>query len=720
MNDNNINLDNVLQEIKNNNLPFVLLLLVLIIIVLVIVISDYFLFSRKNKKKKLVIERFEDNINVNKDLIEKNKNNIKSEPEYQKYYDEYKDKYKNYYDEQKKSIETSKKEINNYKQKYTEYKNKIGNLKNDFLSKLNTEKDKIKKQFSNNLKLSIPVIKDSKIANSIIILSFILIILILSFVFLPSFKDFSKLFSQISNVTYVILYTIFIILFFRLFPSNLMKKNASFIVPTTIIIACILFVISFQTNYILNYNLNYERIKMIILYFCFITLCITYYTSNPGNYITNNFNTSLLLSTIIGVLGFIYLITLLTLPITNDILNAPSSRSSSNLLTNISFFSKYGSLLFILFIVIMTILILNYPGGFFKSKTTPFIVIPLLLIICIIWSTLLITNMFSDENTNSYDSILNSRVSIIKKAILAILGFSISAMIIAYFVFSTQNLSGKKGITSFILSLFLIISILTLIYKTFFVQFPNNNVNKKKNGFFELFINILFYIPCLFSDILDTIKGGNIILLAIIILMILIYFYFSKIKDFLFSQGAKKLVTKPISLDKLRTISNYIKLNGSDKPDYQYSLSFSLFIDSNAPNTKPSYKSYTSLLNYGGKPNILYKASTNTLMITMDQKDLEKKTTNNLLEFDRNGNRIIYVNKNFLLQKWNNFVLNFNGGTLDVFLNGELVKSCNEVVPYKKLDSLTVGSDFGINGAINDVMYYKTPLSLSNIYYISK
>jgi len=246
-----------------------------------------------------------------------------------------------------------------------------------------------------------------------------------------------------------------------------MKKNASFIVPTTRIIARILFVISFQTNYILNYNLNYERIKMIILYFCFITLCITYYTSNPGNYITNNFNTSLLLSTIIGVLGFIYLITLLTLPITNDILNAPSSRSSSNLLTNISFFSKYGSVLFILFMVIMTILILNYPGGFFKSKTTPFIVIPLLLIICIIWSTLLITNMFSDENTNSYDSILNSRVSIIKKAILAILGFSISAMIIAYFVFSTQNLSGKKGITSFILSLFLIISILTLIYKTF-------------------------------------------------------------------------------------------------------------------------------------------------------------------------------------------------------------------------------------------------------------
>jgi len=102
----------------------------------------------------------------------------------------------------------------------------------------------------------------------------------------------------------------------------------------------------------------------------------------------------------------------------------------------------------------------------------------------------------------------------------------------------------------------------------------------------------------------------------------------------------------------------------------------------------------------------------------MEQKDLDKKSYNKLLEFDDNGNRIIYTNKNVLLQKWNNIIIQFNGGTLDIFLNGELVKSSIEVIPYMKLDALNIGSDRGVNGGICNVVYYKKPLSITNIYYI--
>ena len=122
--------------------------------------------------------------------------------------------------------------------------------------------------------------RDNPIANIFIILSFIIVILILCMLFLPGFRELKTLFSQISNVTYVILYTIFLILFLRLMPTNIMDSNAYYIVPTTMILAFIIFLFSFRSKYMENFNINYERIKIIILYFCFITICITYYALN--------------------------------------------------------------------------------------------------------------------------------------------------------------------------------------------------------------------------------------------------------------------------------------------------------------------------------------------------------------------------------------------------------------------------------------------------------
>jgi hypothetical protein len=102
----------------------------------------------------------------------------------------------------------------------------------------------------------------------------------------------------------------------------------------------------------------------------------------------------------------------------------------------------------------------------------------------------------------------------------------------------------------------------------------------------------------------------------------------------------------------------------------------------------------------------------------MQQKDLNKKTSNKLLDFDENGNRIIYKNENMLLQKWNNIIFNYNGDVLDIFLNGELVKSDIGVVPYYKLDNLTIGEENGIKGGICNVIYFRKSLEASNIYYL--
>ena len=85
---------------------------------------------------------------------------------------------------------------------------------------------------------------------------------------------------------------------------------------------------------------------------------------------------------------------------------------------------------------------------------------------------------------------------------------------------------------------------------------------------------------------------------------------------------------------------------------------------------------------------------------------------------DENGNVILYEQSGILLQKWNNIIINYNGGTFDIFYNADLVKTHIEVVPYMNYDNLTIGTDNGLYGSICNVNYFKSPLSIMQIYYL--
>ena len=67
----------------------------------------------------------------------------------------------------------------------------------------------------------------------------------------------------------------------------------------------------------------------------------------------------------------------------------------------------------------------------------------------------------------------------------------------------------------------------------------------------------------------------------------------------------------------------------------------------------------------------------------------------------------IYKTKNILYQKWNNMVIKYDRGTMDVFLNGELVGSRPSIAPYMTYETIQVGSNNGLAGGISNVMYYK-------------
>jgi NADH:ubiquinone oxidoreductase subunit 6 (subunit J) len=470
-------------------------------------------------------------------------------------------------------------------------------------------------------------------------------------------------------------------------------------------------------NYIEKFNINYERIKMFILLFCLITFVITFYNIDPGGAAQKYFGYSLLLTIIISVFAFLYVIILLTLS------NEAGSKQE-NILNNFSSFGTYGTLLFFIFLVVITIIISNNKESFFANKEKSCAVIILLLIICITWSLLLGANLFGNDFNNITDS---SKMNLFKKSLLVLFGLVISGMLIFWISYNIENLSGKSSIVSYILNLLLVTVILGLIYKTIYVKIPVGNI--KKNAFFNLIISTLFYIPCLLSDMFDLLgklvigqynstNAGSFIMILVIFGLIVAYFKTPSLFNFISTQGGKQLVNRPVYTDTTYNLGGYQDLTGSDKFDYQYAISCWIYIDSAGPNMNPNYNKYTSLLNFGNKPNVLYNGKKHSLMITIQQQNLQDVTKNKLIDFDSEGNRIIYINDNILLQKWNNLIINYNGGTLDIFLNGELVKSSIEVIPYYKFDNLTIGENDGIKGGICNVVYFRSALTYQNIYYI--
>lgn len=555
--------------------------------------------------------------------------------------------------------------------------------------------------------------QEELIANIFTVLFFSLLVFGLSIMFLPNMKEFKQLFEQISNVTYVILYTIFAIMFYTMIPNDILNNYYYVINPLMLLLGIYSFYKGTSENYIEKFNINYERIRMIILFFCLITLSITFYNINPGGAAEKYFGYTLLLTIIISVFAFLYLLILLTLP-------GEEGRKSHNLLSNYSSFGVYGSLGFFLFLIIITVIISITKDSFFSNKEKSSSVMILLLIICILWSMVLGANLFNSQTTSVDMKVLNS-------SLLVLFGIIISGLIIFWISYNIENLSSSSGIRNFILNLLLVTIILGLLYKTFYVKLPSGN--NKKNAFFNLVLSTLFYIPCIFSSVFDWLgkktvgeynyeNAGSFMMLLVSIGLIIAYFKTPSLFNFVSTQGGNQLVNKPVYTDTLYNLGSYQDLTESDEFDYQYAISCWVYIDAAPPNTNPNYKKYTSLLNFGEKPNILYNPSKNTLMITMQQKDLKSVTDNKLIDFDEDNNRIIYINKNFLLQKWNNIIINYNGGTLDIFLNGELVKSSIEVVPYYTYDNLTIGENDGIKGGICNVVYFRRALTSINVYYL--
>jgi len=166
------------------------------------------------------------------------------------------------------------------------------------------------------------------------------------------------------------------------------------------------------------------------------------------------------------------------------------------------------------------------------------------------------------------------------------------------------------------------------------------------------------------------------------------------------------LLNRPVPTDVEKTIGTYENLGKRNKAhstdfNYNYALGCWIFLHNYGTNLSPAYVVDTPLLNYGNKPSIMYNGKTKELKIKMKNVNNEVVT--------------VFKTAKIPLQRWVNIVINYNGGTLDVFIDNKLVASVRNIIPYMTYDKVVIGKAKGISGGICNVTYWNNVLTKNQI-----
>ena len=263
-------------------------------------------------------------------------------------------------------------------------------------------------------------------------------------------------------------------------------------------------------------------------------------------------------------------------------------------------------------------------------------------------------------------------------------------------------------------------------YLNLYIQ-ENKSGTARPYRYIFKFINLIIgFLPCLFINFATWIKeeylktSKNILILIgiealLIVFKFLIPFIYSLFKK-IFSPKENILLINPVPLNRVTNLglfltteevklSNTSKLDTSDKFfNYNYAVAFSLWIFPQPKSVSDAYSKSCNLINISDIIKVIHN--------------------NNIIEFwasttisGENPNRLIklYELKDFKYQKWNSIIINYQGGSLDIFVNKTLKSSTPNITPLKNNNNAVVGDINGINGGIKNVSYFQNALSQQDI-----
>jgi len=235
-------------------------------------------------------------------------------------------------------------------------------------------------------------------------------------------------------------------------------------------------------------------------------------------------------------------------------------------------------------------------------------------------------------------------------------------------------------------------------------------------GFIYLSIK---FIPCKIIDFIDWLKNQYkitsktdfiilLITLTLAITRIIIPILWNWLRNKIWSQNI--LLNGSVALQNSKKIGIFQGIDPSKvKHDncfnYNYSISFKIWINPQGEWTNFKYNSQANILNFG-----------DVLLVTWNKEKMQfiAYTTS---ETNINTKLVVYSIpiSSYPLQRWNDFVINYNGGTLDIFMNGSLESSTPNITPIMGYHSVTVGENDGIYGGIKEVIYYNKMLNINDI-----
>lgn len=243
---------------------------------------------------------------------------------------------------------------------------------------------------------------------------------------------------------------------------------------------------------------------------------------------------------------------------------------------------------------------------------------------------------------------------------------------------------------------------------------------------FNLFLKTMSVIPCLIADVFSFFakEWAGWLLLIVELLLIVWYLFLSKpaYSAIRSNPNGQELVREPITLSKPQVIP-------VAEFTYSYAVSFWLKLKPMNTEVHPTATEFVNLVSYGSRPAISYNASTNTIRVTMKagkskeivvpgddyrstsllnaaKEFLGQAPDTQIVETTEDVDVLVADFKDVDLQKWSHFVFYYNDGKLNIFQNGDLVKTVRAAATNVAAP-IVVGDEKGNKGEVCSLFFFQ-------------